>query len=311
MFNVKKSRYYSASLKAWNRMAIAALSIGTILFFPSTAIAVQLKITVESLAEEQGVFLSPFWVGLHDGSFDTFTPGEPASLPLEIVAEDGFFGLESTIPEFQPLLDLANSFNTTLPNPADTISNSFSSSTQNGLQSLAYAEVLGFRPGDQSSFLIDVDPTLQSTLSYAAMVVPTHDGFVADQDPVRLFSPGGVFQPQEIEIRGSDVYDAGTEPNAEDRTTTPVSFDPPEEFFATIRQGIAEGGTVQKHPLYKEPGEGGFLDIPQYSNADFTRAPDQLVARISVEKVPEPNSILATGLLLGLGILFKRQHLLR
>ena len=52
---------------------------------------------------------------------------------------------------------------------------------------------------------------------------------------------------------------------------------------------------IQPHPLLKEAGQGGFLDIPRYANSDFTRTPDALVARIKVELVPEPSTLLGLG----------------
>ena len=64
---------------------------------------VQLKVTVQNISGAREATFSPFWVGFHDGSFDTFTPGEAASRAIEIVAEDGIIGLEPTTPEFDQL----------------------------------------------------------------------------------------------------------------------------------------------------------------------------------------------------------------
>ena len=248
----------------------------------------RIKVTVQNLSSEQGVFFSPFWLGFHDGSFDTFTPGEKASLPLEIIAEDGIVGLEPTTPEFQPLLDQAIAAGANLPPLEDTIATLFATEEPNGIQAIAFANFFGFPSGSEFSFFVDVDPNIHSALSYASMVVPTNDGFVADAEPIPIFSPDGVFLPQQIEIRGADVFDAGTEVNDEDPSNTPILSEPPELFFQAVRSGTPEDGTIQPHPLLEKPGQGGFLDLPPYVNADFSRSPDETFAIISLELEPEP-----------------------
>ncbi len=56
-----------------------------------------LQVTVENLAPQNGIGFAALWFGLHDGSFDTFTPGEPISSSLEFIVEEGFVGLEEII----------------------------------------------------------------------------------------------------------------------------------------------------------------------------------------------------------------------
>lgn len=300
------SRSVQNTTKLLNSILVSAA--GLTLLTASSAQAFRLKITVQNISQEQGVFFSPFWLGFHDGSFDTFTPGEKASLPLEIIAEDGIVGLELITPEFADLIDAAMFFGATLPDPQDTIAALFAVAEPDGIQSIAFANVFGFPPSSQSSYFVDINPTIQNALSYASMVVPTHDGFVADIDPIALFSPEGVFLPQQIQIRGADVFDAGTEETVEDPNTTPILFDPPERFFGAVRQGIPEDEVIKMHPLLKEPGQGGFLDIPRYVNSDFSRRPNETYALITVEQVsvPEPSTILGIGIMLGIGGLIDR-----
>ena len=243
---------------------------------------VRLKVTIQNLSSARGAFFSAFWLGFHDGSFDTFTPGGTASLPLEIVAEEGIVGLEPITPEFQPIIALGNLLGADLPPVEDTIAALFSTEEPDGLQAMSFV-TLGFPPRSEDSFTIDVNPDIHTALSYASMAVPTNDGFVADIEPIRIFSPDGVFLPQQIEIRGADVFDAGTEINDEDPTLTPILFDPPSLFFEAIGAGTPESGTIQPHPLLLEPGQGGFLDLPRYLNADFSRNPNETLVRILVE----------------------------
>ena len=50
---------------------------------------VHVKVTVENLAPENGTFLTPAWIGFHDGGFDSYDGGAAASAGLERIAEDG------------------------------------------------------------------------------------------------------------------------------------------------------------------------------------------------------------------------------
>ena len=48
-----------------------------------------MKVTVENLAPENGTFLTPAWIGFHNGGFDSYDGGAAASAGLERIAEDG------------------------------------------------------------------------------------------------------------------------------------------------------------------------------------------------------------------------------
>ena len=94
--------------------------------------------------------MTPFWFGLHDGTFDTFNLGEPASSAVEIVAEEGFIGLEGLDPDYPSYVgtpfegvDLANS-----PILPATIAGQFASSPagERGLQGFPWT---GVGPGNQ------------------------------------------------------------------------------------------------------------------------------------------------------------------
>ena len=271
-------------------------ALGLNLLSPFSAQAVNLKITIENTSNSPDVILTPLWLGFHDGSFDTFTPGGQASRGLETVAEEGLTGLEISEPAFADLVEMAIEANADLPGPGETITELFGSLEPNGIQKLAFFDPFGFRPGTEASFFIDVDPSIHKALSYASMVIPSQDAFVADVDPIPLFSDTGSFLPSTIEILTSDIYDAGTETNVEDPLTSPVTLDSFEIFFASLGQGEEEGGVIQKHPLLMAPGEGGFLDIPRFSNNDYTRAANARVARISIQLVPVPEPSMLFGL---------------
>jgi hypothetical protein len=48
-----------------------------------------ITVTIENLAPENGTFITPTWVGFHNGEFDIYDHNRPASLGLESLAEDG------------------------------------------------------------------------------------------------------------------------------------------------------------------------------------------------------------------------------
>ncbi len=49
----------------------------------------KLTIEIENLAPTKGTLLTPVWFGFHNGTFDTYDRGRPASLGVERIAEDG------------------------------------------------------------------------------------------------------------------------------------------------------------------------------------------------------------------------------
>ncbi len=70
---------------------IAARSVA-ILFFACWCNATQaqhLQVQVTNFMPANGFYLTPFWFGIHDGSFDLFDVGSPASPELENLAENG------------------------------------------------------------------------------------------------------------------------------------------------------------------------------------------------------------------------------
>jgi sugar lactone lactonase YvrE len=140
---------------------------------------VRLTVAVKNLAPPQGAIVTPFWFGLHDGSFNTFDLGAPASPAIELVAEEGFIGLEGLDPDYPSYagtpfdgIDLAN-----LPILPLTIASQFANSPagERGLQGIAVPEdnPLGIAPGETGTDSLTVyDPLSSRYFSYGAMVFP-------------------------------------------------------------------------------------------------------------------------------------------
>ncbi|MEO0854458.1 MAG: spondin domain-containing protein, partial [Cyanobacteria bacterium J06648_11] len=264
------------------RLQIGALfgvfaSVSSSLFAPA-ATAAELRITVESLAPANGNFITPLWFGVHDGGFDLFDVGAPASMALERIAEDG------TI---------------------DPLNQAFDASGSGAAQGVVFGPTIppiGPSEFGQTRFSLSATPSSSLYLSYAAMVLPSNDAFIGNENPFQfeIFDANGDFTGTDFIVPGSLVWDAGTEVNDEGSSTTAF-------FGQTVPDtGAIEGGNVGLHPGFI-PG-GPILSSASFLGADFTQ-PGYQIARIQVEEVPEPVSTL--GVLISGGLLWGRRRLKR
>ena len=221
-------------------------------------------VTVENLAPKNGIFLSPLWVGFHDGEFDTYDVGNAVSPGLTSLAEDGFTTGIST--------ELTDS----IPRAIDR--------TLMGAKGIDEP----IDPGESVSqtFSLDREDPNSRYLNYAAMVLPSNDAFIANGNPQahEIFDAEGNFIGADFVVAGDRVLDAGTEINNENVNST--------AFFGQTEPntGVAEEGVVEFHPGFAP--EGRILSSPKFANADFT-AEDYDVARITVtaEEIPSVASV--------------------
>ncbi len=226
------------------------------------------EVTVEitNLAPDQGTNQTPVWVAVHDGSFDLYDRNVAISPELERLAEDGNNG---------PLIDaFAQSgagIDAVVPGPNGPIA-----------------------PGETTSltFLVDSFRGEQQYFSYASMILPSNDAFVANGSPTahRIFNNSGSFVPTSFVVSGGEVLDAGSEVNDEDPTNT--------AFFGqqTPDTGVVENGVVTLHPGFNDPADGGILAAPQFANGDFTQdGYETLKFEISAERVSSLFTTPLTG----------------
>lgn len=216
------------------------------------------RITVENLAPADGTLLTPFWIGVHDGSYDLFdVPGLPNER-LERMAEDG------------ELSFLSAHFTASGSGATDGI---IEGQGMTGTPPL-------FFPRQRNSWVISLDSTDPASqyLSYAAMVLPSNDAFVGNEDEMAhpLFDGDGNLIEQDIIIGGTSVYDAGTEVNDEIAANVPVLGQ------MTPDSGTIESGLVSLHPGFMEGGPV----LTAFPNADFLEE-GYRIARIRIEEVPE------------------------
>ena len=233
---------------------VARISIRNDDLLPPPEDLVEVTVTVENLAPKNGTAITPLWFGLHDGNFDTYDRGRPASAGLESVAEDGV--TEDIAAEF---LDSGTGF------------------VEGTITGDEGANPGVIDVGETTRFTFTVDRSLASSryFNYASMVLPSNDAFIANGNPLahEIFDENGNFLGADFVITGGEVLDAGTEVNDEAESST--------AFFGQTapNTGETEGGVVRTHPGF-EP-EGRILSSTEFSNADFT-VEDYNVARITI-----------------------------
>lgn len=242
------------------------------------ALAISVQVTIENLAPANGTFLTPVWVGFHDGSFDLYNSGEAASMALERIAEDG-----NTAP-------LNAAFLAAMPSGVDGV-------IANGGPIAPGATV-------SAVFNLDAGSGHHRYFSYASMIIPSNDAFIANGNPMAfsVFDGGGTFQPVSFVVNGGMVLDAGTEVNDELPANT--------AFFGqmTPNTGMIQGGVVGTHPGFLPAGSGGILDAAMFANADF-KAQGYEIARITITQVPEPEeTAVVAAAALGAGAWFLRRR---
>jgi hypothetical protein len=248
---------------------------GVLLAFCAPAFSATVRVRITNLAPENGTFLTPFWVGFHNGTFDLYDLGAPASMELERIAEDGDTG---------PL---------TMAFPM-----SGAGTVQGTLGGGPIA------PGQTVSMLFTLDSAsmMSRYFSYASMIIPSNDFFIANANPMahQVFDAKGKFTSVSFIVPGTQVRDAGTEVNDELPMNT--------AFFGQMMPdtGVDENGVITVATGFLPAAPGNILGTPMFANADFTAMGYQ-VARIDIQAVPEPASMaLMTFGLLGLALWRRR-----
>ena len=247
------------SHSSWQSIAILASSLSLSL----SAATIDVTVKIENLAPENGTYLTPVWVGFHDGNFDFIEVGQSASEGLQRLAEDGntlVIGDEFLDPEL-------------------------GSGVVNGTISSG-GDIPPLAPGTSASltFSLDSDAFRSRYLSYASMVIPSNDAFIGNGDPKShpVFNASGEFIGGEFVVAGSQVWDAGSEINDEAAANT--------AFLAqeAPNTGEEQGGTIAQHAGYKAAGGGGVLDDARFAKADF-KVDGYQIARITLSaSEPEP-----------------------
>lgn len=158
----------------------------------TAANATIIEITVTNVTGNGGFSITPLYTAFHDGTFDAFNVGDPASAGIELIAETGS---AATLRTEREAADPDSQF-VTLASPSGPPP---------------------VQPGESVTAQLDVDGTNNQFLSFFAMLLPSNDAFIGNDDPdtYRIFNADGSFAgAQTITVGGSSIYDAGTEANA-------------------------------------------------------------------------------------------------
>ena len=185
------------------------------------------SIKVLNMAPEKGTCQAPTWVGIHDGTFDVYDRDVAASPGLESLAEDG---------------------------DSVKLSEEFAA-----VPGTLWDGVVGDKMCSGESAIVEFEirivPGQKYYFSYASMVLPSNDAFIANGDPLehKIIDETGELFDLIINDFGTDVLDAGTEMNDELPENT--------AFFgqSTPDTGVDENGVVVPHSGFKPVGSGGIL----------------------------------------------------
>ena len=212
-------------------------------------------VEVTNLSPSRGTFLTPVWVGFHDGTFDSYDGGQPASVPLggveiERLAEDGNTG---------------------------PISDTFDTLTGGGVQATIPGPAGPFAPGETRRVTFNLDPDLDRYFSYASMIIPSNDAFIANGNPLahQIFDEYGYFVATDFIVSGDETNDAGTEVN--DEIAANVAF----LGQAAPNTGTDENGVVvTPFPGFAAPGTlslpDGILNYPVFANSAVSGENDRV-----------------------------------
>ncbi len=244
----------------------------------ATARAVDIDITIENTQPSGYFYFTPFWVASHNGGFDSYDGGDFAA---------GFPGI-TEIAEVGNTGPISAAFSASAAGAAGGAQDTITAVSGPG-------DAPVFGPGESQTVTLDIgDATVNRYFSYASMVVPSNDLFVANGNPLahELFDAAGNFLgPVTINLFGSSVNDNGTETNSAVNDAA---------FSALDGQSLPENVVVRN--FFTAPGDADYLDSfvgTQVATGDTITGAfgaDTLIGRITI--TPEPGSLaLLAGLL--------------
>ncbi len=266
----------------------------------------RVRVDISSNAPAGGVALTPVWVGFHDGSFDSYNGGISSQEGLERIAEDGNAGVLSSdfLSGFTYVDGMGNSNRVTTAQTSGRVDGVIGSPVPPLAPSPA-----PIQSGELVSQIFELDSSENQFFSYASMIIPSNDFFVANGNPAAfglsaLFSGSGSIS-FDIGTTGS-VNDAGTEINDFD-------FSAANGLFGLMggqsgpNMGADENGVVTN--VIGDPF-AGFLNTPAGDLSQLNFNDDSIyangIATITITAVPEPTGL---GILLAAGIgLFVRRR---
>ncbi|MGK7942659.1 MAG: spondin domain-containing protein [Crocosphaera sp.] len=304
------------------------LTISSIVTAPSVAQGITLRVEVENIAPDGGVYITPVWVGFHDGSFDSYDGGLSSQLGLERLAEDGDatqlsadFLADQTYIDVDP--DTQQRTSATVD--ADTL---FPGSRVDGAIGTG-----PIAPGNRAISLFEVaEDGSNDFFSYASMILPSSDYYLANGNP-EAWDISSLFNGETSSIEffiGQDGTgnDAGTEVNDFATSAGNGLFDGLPDGQTEDDDGLPQGGVNASvaDPYGLQPNvdppdlNGPFANEPEnfadnFANLNFNNTDlyPNGIARITITAVtvPESSTTFALMMMSGcflLGKVWQHQH---
>ena len=289
-------------IRRWSLALLATATVVALSSSPHAEGAQRIRVDIQNNAPTGGVAITPVWVGIHSGSFDSYNGGLSAQPGLERIAEDGNTAVVTT--QFADF-DAVNGGYTYVDNsgvsPADAL-------VRTGDLRDMYRQqaTLGspdgpppIQPGEsvRTTFDIRTDGS-NEYFSYLSMVLPSNDFFVANGNPLAhslasLYDGEGSISFNIGGFNASPVNDAGTE--AESYLTSAANG-----LFGLAGgqtgpdQGPADANGLIRNVVGSNPLDALNFDEGPQPLFDFNNGNlyGNGIATVTITAVPEPATVV-------------------
>jgi len=227
---------------------------------PAMAQSQIVTVTVQNLAAANSVSFAALRLGFNNGTYDAFNIGQAAGPSIISVAEPGSGA--AWFPAFAAA------------DPTATL-----------------GSVVGtLTPGNTNSASFTVDPSVNPFFTFAAMVVPSNDFFIGNDNPMqyRLFDAAGNLLINSILQTATQIWDAGSE-----------VFNPTAAAFVGTSALRAPQNSVVAFNFAELAAFNGLTTSAGYVfNSGLTAASEVYRISFAVSPVPEPGTyaLLIAGL---------------
>jgi hypothetical protein len=177
-----------------------------------------IQFAIQNVGPEGGLWIMRPWIGLHDGTFQTFTVGQAASKAVQHIAEDGVSGDTTNLSLLSGPGNACAGDASAYVSATECMYSVFTGSQQ---ATIGGPTIPGTVATLVHNFTVNPNDPHSRYLSYLVMIVPSNDAFFGTDtaNPIQLYDDQGRFNsgrgPIHFHILFKDILDAGTEVNTE------------------------------------------------------------------------------------------------